>query len=275
MQRSHCTLSGSQHPKGTRSGFTLIELLVVIAIIAILAAILFPVFAQARSKARQAACLSNMKQIGTGLMLYAQDYDETLPGNSADSLAGRGNELGWMMPYNAGDRGSWNIIPRDLQPYVKNLQIFVCPEAKPATWNGAAGVADAVPSPPGGNTNYLYNGTVMFRSMAAVPAPADIIFLREEGWIHRYASERPRRVPNTPGYYTGWNWPNYDELHNDGANLLYCDGHTKWLKKTRITFASLGAATGGVGSVDANRMLSAAPNATEQAEGNMQLRAGF
>lgn len=65
--------------KLSRRGFTLIELLVVIAIIAILAAILFPVFAQAREKARQSACLSNMKQVSTALMMYAQDYDEALP----------------------------------------------------------------------------------------------------------------------------------------------------------------------------------------------------
>ena len=68
-----------QSPACRRRGFTLIELLVVIAIIAILAAILFPVFAQARDSARQSACLSNMKQLGTALMLYGQDYDETLP----------------------------------------------------------------------------------------------------------------------------------------------------------------------------------------------------
>ena len=68
-----------------RWAFTLIELLVVIAIIAILAAILFPVFAQARAKARQTACLSNMKQIGTGLMMYTQDYDEILPGNDTNA----------------------------------------------------------------------------------------------------------------------------------------------------------------------------------------------
>src|SRR5918994_5557325 len=105
-----------------RHGFTLIELLVVIAIIAILAAILFPVFAQARAKARQSACLSNMKQLGTGLIMYAQDYDETLPlndyiGNGLAPLAG------WRDP-RAGD--SW---ASGIYPYVKNLQIYVCPEA--------------------------------------------------------------------------------------------------------------------------------------------------
>ncbi len=76
-------------PRNHRSAFTLIELLVVIAIIAILAAILFPVFAQARAGARQATCLNNMKQIGTGLMMYAQDYDETLPGNSGAGVITR------------------------------------------------------------------------------------------------------------------------------------------------------------------------------------------
>src|ERR1700737_3356523 len=84
-------------------GFTLIELLVVIAIIAILAAILFPVFAQARAKARQATCLSNLKQIGTGLVMYAQDHDQTLPGNSGTAngqpdQAGYNLPLGWMDP---------------------------------------------------------------------------------------------------------------------------------------------------------------------------------
>src|SRR4051794_18856382 len=92
-------------------GFTLIELLVVIAIIAILAAILFPVFAQARAKARQTACLSNMKQIGTGISMYTQDYDEMI----VPSQNGSGATL-----------VSW---PSMIQPYIKSAEVFVCPDA--------------------------------------------------------------------------------------------------------------------------------------------------
>src|SRR5438094_2960468 len=97
--------------------FTLIELLVVIAIIAILAAILFPVFAQARDKARQATCLSNCKQIGLGHMMYAQDYDETFSPSRFNS--------GSCTPSGSAISGTqWN---RRILPYTKNEQIFACP----------------------------------------------------------------------------------------------------------------------------------------------------
>jgi prepilin-type N-terminal cleavage/methylation domain-containing protein/prepilin-type processing-associated H-X9-DG protein len=96
-----------------RAAFTLIELLVVIAIIAILAAILFPVFAKAREKARQSACLSNLKQIGTGIMMYSQDYDETLCPQET-GICGTTSSYGWA-----------DII----LPYVKNVGVFNCPSS--------------------------------------------------------------------------------------------------------------------------------------------------
>src|SRR5215218_3224774 len=104
-----------------RRGFTLIELLVVIAIIAILAAILFPVFAQAREKARQATCLSNCKQIGLASNMYVQDYDETFPGHNWPS--GEGVH---KLPDGRTFQGhvGWPLL---FYPYVKNLSVFTCP----------------------------------------------------------------------------------------------------------------------------------------------------
>src|SRR6056297_3098043 len=106
-----------------RRGFTLIELLVVIAIIAILAAILFPVFARAREKARQASCLSNMKQISLAQMMYAQDYDETMVVN-ATSVHNFDAPDG--TPITTPDTGAmlWMYL---IYPYVNNVQIFTCP----------------------------------------------------------------------------------------------------------------------------------------------------
>jgi prepilin-type N-terminal cleavage/methylation domain-containing protein/prepilin-type processing-associated H-X9-DG protein len=110
-----------------RSGFTLIELLVVIAIIAILAAILFPVFAQARDKARQSTCISNLKQIGLAFNSYIQDYDEML-GPSAVVVPGQSPTGPFTVRNKFGTRTAlWPIF---IQPYVKNLNIFTCPSAK-------------------------------------------------------------------------------------------------------------------------------------------------
>src|SRR5438093_8727534 len=102
-----------------RNGFTLIELLVVIAIIAILAAILFPVFAQAREKARSATCLSNFKQIGVGVLMYVQDWDDTYPNNR-------------LFTFKGGAEGSKLLVTwkTATAPYVKNLDVYKCPSNK-------------------------------------------------------------------------------------------------------------------------------------------------
>src|SRR3712207_4053553 len=109
----------------TRRAFTLIELLVVIAIIAILAAILFPVFAQAREQARAAACGSNMRQLATGVMMYVQDHDECLPMVTNYAAAANAPDRVWMAT---------------IQPYVKNTGVFLCPSAENARpaldWDG-------------------------------------------------------------------------------------------------------------------------------------------
>src|SRR5678815_1738951 len=112
------------HYRTRSSGFTLIELLVVIAIIAILAAILFPVFAQARESARLTSCLSNMKQIGMGLRMYSQDYDENFPLRRVQTAT--------------ATEGNWKHL---ILPYIKNLQIFQCPS------NPAARVLDETDDP--------------------------------------------------------------------------------------------------------------------------------
>ena len=101
-------------------GFTLIELLVVIAIIAILAAILFPVFARARENARKSSCQSNLKQLATGLLQYSQDYDERFPNAYYDPLPNSNPPGGYW----SGNTWFW---PQIVQPYIKNLKVFNCP----------------------------------------------------------------------------------------------------------------------------------------------------
>jgi prepilin-type N-terminal cleavage/methylation domain-containing protein/prepilin-type processing-associated H-X9-DG protein len=165
------------------AAFTLIELLVVIAIIAILAAILFPVFAQARAKARQAACLSNTKQIGTALMMYAQDYDEVMPGyRFGESSTPQMNPY-WNNP-NVGAQSDRNIfINQLLFPYTKNDDIWKC-SSNPKAWvnvddkNSLPAQNPDFKSYGGQNSfganNYVFPSKRGF-ALAALPAPADTV----------------------------------------------------------------------------------------------------
>ena len=123
-----------------RRGFTLIELLVVIAIIAILAAILFPVFARAREKARQASCMSNLKQLGLGMMMYMQDYDSTLPYNPVAPAPAPAGTSYW-----AADR-----VYGVFMPYIKNDQLWICPTQKSLATAGTT------------FSTYSVNGYVLF-----------------------------------------------------------------------------------------------------------------
>ncbi|MCX6366335.1 MAG: prepilin-type N-terminal cleavage/methylation domain-containing protein [Armatimonadetes bacterium] len=149
-----------------RRGFTLIELLVVIAIIAILAAILFPVFARAREQARKTTCLSNLKQMGTSMLMYVQDYDETYPwlmqdGRNNNNTTGLSqNMIVVPSPVLNGVRGLF--MDYTLQPYVKNLGIFNCPTLQPSR-----PVLDAsgLPLNQYGSYGYSYGG------IGAAPSP--------------------------------------------------------------------------------------------------------
>ncbi len=181
----------------TRRGFTLIELLVVIAIIAILAAILFPVFAKAREKARQSSCLSNVKQVMLAFMQYKQDYDEKWP-----LMFWSGTTSRWE-PFNVWWGG-------EIQPYVKNSQIFICPSKS----------SDTICS-------YIYNIYLSGLADGTIPDPAQRIAIGDStgnGWwgidgsgMVTFGSPTPCRLK---------------DVHNEGANFGYCDGHGKWLKNT-------------------------------------------
>jgi prepilin-type N-terminal cleavage/methylation domain-containing protein/prepilin-type processing-associated H-X9-DG protein len=160
---------------GIRSGFTLIELLVVIAIIAILAAILFPVFAQAREAARKTACLSNLKQMGSALMMYTQDYDEMFhKGSAINSPAING-----FGPDTSID--GWTNWPWFYGPYIKNVGVFDCPsspdgtiELTKANWGND------------GNYGYNYSGLTRdqgtpVRGLAEIETPADVFVFFDAG----------------------------------------------------------------------------------------------
>jgi len=135
-----------------RSGFTLIELLVVIAIIAILAAILFPVFAQAREKARGASCLSNAKQLSLGIVMYTQDYDEMMVMSANDSLPG-------VLRTDGSTYRRWSPWTKQIQPYVKNVDLLLCPSSKDNAFVNAANAVARKEIYASYGFNYGYLGT--------------------------------------------------------------------------------------------------------------------
>ena len=156
-----------------RRGFTLIELLVVIAIIAILAAILFPVFARAREKARQASCASNLKQLALGFMMYAQDYDDKLPGQNLAHYPG-----GPTAYPNDACCVERNIAWEVTQPYIKNRQVLQCPSENDSNFTRGA-----TPYGPGGPDHYKFKHALCARGDGVKTGqfqwPAEVAMIRE------------------------------------------------------------------------------------------------
>ncbi|MEO7719746.1 MAG: DUF1559 domain-containing protein [Capsulimonas sp.] len=247
------------HPSSRQrmsSAFTLIELLVVIAIIAILAAILFPVFAKAREKARQTSCSSNMRQLGLGFLQYEQDYEEMSPGSDAFGQ-------GW------GGR---------IYPYVKSSGVYGCPDDPTSPEAGTSKISYATNvnliagmNPDGStlSTTFL-GGSPTYPSIASWTSPANTVQLFEiQGNTNAYTGV-PHYGVNVSDLYEGrtgngcgavagaggaapstnWNIAKYDTgniggylvntvggvgRHTDGANYLAVDGHVKWLKPERVS----------------------------------------
>lgn len=198
MRKSH-----SRNFKRNVTGFTLIELLVVIAIIALLAAILFPVFARARENARRTSCLSNTKQLGLGALQYAQDYDEKLP-PSYDGVS----------PSNVG---GWFYI---IQPYLKSVQLLYCPSDSGVNQAGGIGAS---------NVSYGWNFVALTLeactpmnygcggvSLASIDKVSETVMLGDRGsdinqsWVLSWDGDPP--VPR----------------HLEATNICFVDGHSKW-----------------------------------------------
>jgi len=216
-----------------RRGFTLIELLVVIAIIAILAAILFPVFARAREKARQASCQSNEKQIILGCIMYASDYDGRFPRNCTSASPTGCAAPGW----------DWREVS---QPYVKNWQLYTCPSAdgpitdacKPGVPRSFAGQNLGGYGANAGRPGVIGQiGNGPFGNSWHRNSPKDSTFQRSaetvaitETSLNCLMTCGVGHMGTDSGSTTGWD--SRRTQHNDGMNVAYHDGHVKFHKRT-------------------------------------------
>jgi prepilin-type N-terminal cleavage/methylation domain-containing protein/prepilin-type processing-associated H-X9-DG protein len=216
-------------------GFTLIELLVVIAIIAILAAILFPVFAQAREAARKASCLNNLKQIGTGTMMYMQDYDERLFVREYTINDATYNYQVWNAKRRRADN-TWDLTQGVLQPYMKNHQIQECPSARGIP----AGSASTTNLGYGFNQTYLLPSATFSASLAEISHPADTVLMADTAIVDSTTRQVVRFAAN---WAPATVYPTLHGRHGDQANVAWMDGHVKSVRPTWRTSGNLGAAT--------------------------------
>ena len=215
-------------PKGShktsacyRDAFTLIELLVVIAIIAILAAILFPVFAQVREKARQTSCSSNLKQLGLAVAQYVQDYDETFP------IAQTNPDFG---SYGNGSPGYWGSWMPEIYPYVKSTGVFVCPDTVNhyvVTYKQAALETRSY-----GMNQWLIQGPSV--PLAALNQPTGLPLLAD--CVDPLFYEPSRIYNANESNYWGSSSPVNPAWarHKTASNICFADGHVKLMQNSRL-----------------------------------------
>ena len=229
-----------------RKGFTLIELLVVIAIIAILAAILFPVFAQAREKARQSSCLSNLKQIGTATQMYAQDYDERMASwTFANYPAGM-----WGSPEN--NAYGWSMAFYFWQPYLKNNQIYTCPSANDNFVGPTGNATYPQYNMSYGYSEYIYNpgfGNSKLAALAGSPyGVAKIAIIGESRFAGIYNDWDNGNTGGTgqipTNYLARVALANNTKPRHDGSQFCYADGHAKYIPLAKIRCPAANGAQG-------------------------------
>ncbi len=227
--------------KATRRGFTLIELLVVIAIIAILAAILFPVFARARENARRTSCLSNLKQVGLGVMQYVQDYDEMYP--RTIQLNVQVMPVPGLVDTTISNSNAWYWY-KLIYSYTKSTQVYLCPSSTSGTavQTGHYGANDKMMT--------YYGAATPPISMAAVAAPSSVYMVMDYS-AYLAAAARVTTTPSATWYLpgsskhngqsasslsmTGYRTSDYEGgRHFDSVNMLFADGHVKWLNSGSI-----------------------------------------
>jgi len=218
-----------------KKAFTLIELLVVIAIIAILASILFPVFAKARDKARQTSCQSNLKQLGQAFIMYIQDWDEAYPQNRVLRPGQTGNTDCFVTG------NEYVLWPDFIFPYIKSYAVFICPS------NQRAIVPTYKPAGLGSNNRMSYgvNHNVVTKcdvSMLSpvyetdITSPAQTVLAGEVAEANELWNPLPSGWQQPGGTYADYIGPQGNSKHasgrhGGGSNLLFADGHVLWMQR--------------------------------------------